>query len=394
MLDLVEALVQTIKCSNEELARAGELLGVENVPAPPPAPAGRHPLLSELLIAKAESDRRNYPAKHAILRRLLAGQPSEFEEDSRSKGIVGLTHKPTRFRIHAPADVVGNALRKQSFQKKANPFLSKLLSKGVDTVRRHPGWSKSLGGAAAGAGLTAYELNSGIADPNLSPNGKWGLLAANMAALGSTPHRGSWVRPNGGLRYIPNAARGMVLAMGPRLASYTDASYKGIKAINSADRYGLEQAVSPLADPGGSFARAIEKPLMERVDRGMNFVQTELKSQIDAANKGITGAIRDTGTEVAKSFAPEFGRTLGYGMGGLMSGSVAGWLGGKALGRIIAPDDESSDYKSRRRRENWRGISELLGSTVGGAAGMYGMQKYGPQMFGSPATTAAPVAPK
>lgn len=58
--------------------------------------------LSSLLEAKGYSDQRQYPRKHAILRKMIEEDPDSFFVDSRDEGIVGLTHKPTGFRIHMP----------------------------------------------------------------------------------------------------------------------------------------------------------------------------------------------------------------------------------------------------------------------------------------------------
>lgn len=58
-----------------------------------------------LLNAKRESDRKNYGAKHELLRQLLKERPEDFIVDSENKGIIGLTHK-SGFRIHAPRRVL------------------------------------------------------------------------------------------------------------------------------------------------------------------------------------------------------------------------------------------------------------------------------------------------
>jgi hypothetical protein len=68
-----------------------------------PTPA---PVLPRLLAAKAESDRRNYAAKHALIRQLLRERPDDFFVDSESGGILGLTHQPSGFRMHVPARIV------------------------------------------------------------------------------------------------------------------------------------------------------------------------------------------------------------------------------------------------------------------------------------------------
>lgn len=71
----------------------------------PPGP------LSLLLQAKMESDRRNYPAKHRIMRDLLMKRQGEFAVDSdNGKGIVGITHQPTSFRMHLPRPVTAGLI--------------------------------------------------------------------------------------------------------------------------------------------------------------------------------------------------------------------------------------------------------------------------------------------
>ena len=70
----------------------------------------RHPVLRKLLEAKAESDRGNYKAKHAIMRGLMAEEPHKFKIDSEDKGIVGITHADTNFRMHLPKSTLPTAL--------------------------------------------------------------------------------------------------------------------------------------------------------------------------------------------------------------------------------------------------------------------------------------------
>ena len=60
----------------------------------------------QLLLAKLESDRRNYAGKYAKLRALIQAAPQEFTIDSDDgRGIVGLTHT-SGFRAHLPRQVV------------------------------------------------------------------------------------------------------------------------------------------------------------------------------------------------------------------------------------------------------------------------------------------------
>lgn len=69
---------------------------------PPPLPSSADFALSQLLAAKAESDKRRYAGKHAILRQLIVAEPHNFEIDSEANGIVGLTHIGNGFKIHMP----------------------------------------------------------------------------------------------------------------------------------------------------------------------------------------------------------------------------------------------------------------------------------------------------
>lgn len=94
---------------------------------PPPTPAsapegepaeGQDPLrdraLSRLLEAKAYSDRGDYQAKAQIMRQLLRDRPGEFVIDSEQGPIVGLTHLPTRFRMHLPRRTLPGPLARQA----------------------------------------------------------------------------------------------------------------------------------------------------------------------------------------------------------------------------------------------------------------------------------------
>jgi hypothetical protein len=58
--------------------------------------------LPQLLQAKAFSDQKDYGSKHRILRRMLQERPEEFILDQDQGDIIGITHKPTNFKIHVP----------------------------------------------------------------------------------------------------------------------------------------------------------------------------------------------------------------------------------------------------------------------------------------------------
>lgn len=67
--------------------------------------------LASLRQAKMESDRGNYGAKHDLLRQQIRLNPQHFIMDSEEGGIVGLTHKPTGFKIHMPATAIPTELK-------------------------------------------------------------------------------------------------------------------------------------------------------------------------------------------------------------------------------------------------------------------------------------------
>lgn len=59
--------------------------------------------LPQLLEAKAHSDEKNYRMKHLLLSQMMRKNPDAFVVDSdNGKGIVGITHVPTGFKVHVP----------------------------------------------------------------------------------------------------------------------------------------------------------------------------------------------------------------------------------------------------------------------------------------------------
>lgn len=138
MADLVadsgeEGAVKKAAIPQEEILAAGQ----------------RKEILTQLIEAKKHSDARRYAMKHAILRRLVTNHPEQFAEDSRSKGIVGVTHEPTNFKIHMPAHTIP-----QPLQKAARPALKQIQglmpsswTKGKQSIRDllTTGWSKQKG---------------------------------------------------------------------------------------------------------------------------------------------------------------------------------------------------------------------------------------------------------
>lgn len=75
--------------------------------------------LDNLLDAKKHSDNRQYKYKHEILALMMAKSPKDFYVDSDDGSIVGLTHAPTRFKIHVPKKFVPSKVEKKIMPSKS-----------------------------------------------------------------------------------------------------------------------------------------------------------------------------------------------------------------------------------------------------------------------------------
>ena len=63
--------------------------------------------LTKLIEAKKFSDQKNYEAKNRILAELLSKSPKQFKVDSSlNEKYVGITHKPSGFKIHTNRKLV------------------------------------------------------------------------------------------------------------------------------------------------------------------------------------------------------------------------------------------------------------------------------------------------
>jgi hypothetical protein len=68
-------------------------------------------ILRDLLEAKELSDKRDFVHKNELLRKLVTEHPKQFKIDSHlNKSYVGLTHKPTGFKIHAQKKIIPSEL--------------------------------------------------------------------------------------------------------------------------------------------------------------------------------------------------------------------------------------------------------------------------------------------
>jgi hypothetical protein len=63
--------------------------------------------LPNLLQVKAHSDAKRYDLKHRVLAQMMKRNPGAFVIDSdNGKGIVGITHVETGFRLHIPKQII------------------------------------------------------------------------------------------------------------------------------------------------------------------------------------------------------------------------------------------------------------------------------------------------
>lgn len=140
------------------------------VPAPPPAApiqgmldlfkqGQAHPALPALRAAKEHSDAGDYSMKHKLIRQNMRRHADDWSIDSDDgKGIVGVTHIPTGFRLHMPKGIVDpDVLR---YHNAAQP---KPMNKQASTSE-HP-WASGLAGAGM-LGLGGALGRSGLADLN------------------------------------------------------------------------------------------------------------------------------------------------------------------------------------------------------------------------------------
>lgn len=89
------------------------------------APAAEQPfsVVQSLRAAKAESDRQNWREKQRVLRQLMQQRPHEFIIDSTQGRYWGVTHKPTGFKLHMPAQAIPGQLKQSAdaYVIKGNP---------------------------------------------------------------------------------------------------------------------------------------------------------------------------------------------------------------------------------------------------------------------------------
>ena len=105
--------------------------------------------LKRLIEAKKKSDNRDYQGKNKILSDLMRKHPNQFRVDSvLDNKYVGLTHKPSGFKIHAPRMLVPVGIE-NNMQKKATQERVRVIIpyKGQYLLERlaNPKWKDNFG---------------------------------------------------------------------------------------------------------------------------------------------------------------------------------------------------------------------------------------------------------
>lgn len=112
---------------------SGVMKNTDTVPLQPGAgPRGGVRIIDQLRQAKVESDRRNWQAKHRILRSLLMKRPTEFWIDSDEGEILGITHR-SGFKFHLPRRVVPTNI---TFKTPVTPLREKIAEYAVKTLQK------------------------------------------------------------------------------------------------------------------------------------------------------------------------------------------------------------------------------------------------------------------
>jgi GH24 family phage-related lysozyme (muramidase) len=122
--------------------------------------------LPMLLKAKYLSDKRDYKGKANVMRALLQEEADNFVIDSVDKGIIGLTHKPTGFRMHLPEKEMHEAL--QGVQKEAAERPAPVLDDNDPSydnvipmpIRKAEGWVPRFKPDPRGINTGGYGINA------------------------------------------------------------------------------------------------------------------------------------------------------------------------------------------------------------------------------------------
>lgn len=127
-------------------------------------------------------------------------------------------------------------------------------------------------------------------------------------------------------------------------------------------------------------------PLLANAKDDVGRVSHATQTAFDTANqaKALVGNAKDDYDAVRENFDPKnLARDVGLSVGGGVAGYLGGGAVGHALGKFIAPDDETASYEKRRRAEKIRDLAESVGSmglsTIGSIAAPWAYSKFAPK---------------
>lgn len=101
--------------------------------------------LQKLLTAKKSSDLKQYKYKHDILAYMMAKTPENFIVDSKDGDIFGITHTPTKFRLHVPKRFVPSSVKQASVYYHGSPNTELTEPREGSYVSKHKSIAELMG---------------------------------------------------------------------------------------------------------------------------------------------------------------------------------------------------------------------------------------------------------
>ena len=116
---------------------------------------------------KMESDRGNYPAKHAIIRNLLHQHPNDFTLDSDQGHTVGITHPKTGFRFHTLRTSLPTGWPPKPAPEPAVPQMPELVPPTLTEPTLKMGYEQAPANQSGGidSNIGGQALSLGVKDP-------------------------------------------------------------------------------------------------------------------------------------------------------------------------------------------------------------------------------------
>jgi hypothetical protein len=293
-----------------------------------------HSALADLKRAKAESDRRNYSAKNRILSKLIQQHPGEFKIDSAHRGMVGLTHRPTGFRIHAPRAMVGGRVK----SAKEASHVGNVSASAVGPVA-----------APAGAGAhTTVSLGPERVGPAARGDERAGPDDAVSALWRQVKSGGTHDRDDRRLRR--EVALGVLQ---PALPPILHAELREDPLRRGDPRSARLNKLAGLEEILQRIGPAVA---VEGVGTGVDTIGNAINNPdhpLTSAGRALsTGLGTVGGTALGAYLGNRLGPALNLGphtseVGGAVTGALLGGVGGTALGRWLIPQPVKKDDRDK-----------------------------------------------